>query len=82
MSSKWNQSRTIVEYSVAEPAFNGYPKRIVSPPRASSCCLEEMLPVGRIHWDDLMPFIYKRCASCGHTVRHFLEDTSTTPREH
>ena len=74
MTSKWEDSRTIVHYSAAEPPFNGYPDRIVSPPRASSCCLDEMMPLGSIHSDDDQPFFYRQCRVCSHTVRHFLED--------
>ncbi len=73
MTSKWEESRTIVQYTAAEPPFNGYPDRIVSPPRASSCCLEEMMPLGSIHWDDDQAFTYRQCRVCGHTVRHFFE---------
>ena len=73
MTSKWEDSRTIVQYTAAKPPFNGYPDRIVSPPRASSCCPEEMMPLGNIHWDDEQPFIYLQCRVCGQTVRHFFE---------
>ena len=82
MTSKWEDSRTIVRYTDAEPPFNGYPDRIVSPPRVSSCCLEEMLPLGSIHWDDDQPFIYRQCRVCGHTVRHFLDDVVTSTQAH
>lgn len=65
---------TIVEYTAAKPSRNDYPVRIVSPPTASSCCLEEMTPLGNIHWEDDFPFVYHQCRVCGHTVRRFFED--------
>ena len=74
MPSNWENPRTIVRYTAAEPPFNGYPDRIVSPPRSSSCCLEEMAPLGNLHRDDELPYMYRQCRVCGHTVRHFLED--------
>lgn len=78
MHAKWENSKTIVQYSAAEPPFNAYPQRIVSPPRASTCCLDEMMALGSIHWDDDLPYVYRQCRVCGHTVRHFLDDAVET----
>ena len=72
-----DDTRTIVHYTTAEAPFNGYPRRIVSPPLAGACCLDEMEAVGSIHWDDAFPYIYRRCPVCGHTVRHFIDDGIT-----
>ena len=74
MNDKREVAKTIVRYTTAEAPCNGYPRRIVSPPLAGSCCLDEMVPLGSVHWDDELPYIYRRCGVCGHTVRHFLED--------
>lgn len=80
MTARVDISRTIVRYTTAEAPFNGYPRRIVSPPLAGSCCLEAMMPLGSIHWDDEVPYTYRRCSICGHTVRRFLEDAVSRPR--
>lgn len=74
-------TRTIVHYTSAEEPFNGYPRRIISPPLAGSCCLEAMAPLGSIHWDDEHPYLYRRCSVCGHTVRHFFADDVRRPLE-
>lgn len=66
--------KTIVHYTTEAEPFNGYPNRIVSPPLAGSCCADAMEPLGNLHWDDELPYLYRRCRLCGHTVRHFLED--------
>lgn len=79
MKAERGSSRTIVHYTSAEAPFNGYPRKIVSPPRAGSCCLSEMAPLGTIHWDDDYPYVYRRCDVCGHTVRYFLEDSIRPP---
>ena len=62
----------IVEYNEKEASFNAYPERIVSPPHPSECCLSGMEQVGDVEEDGSWLFIYKRCRTCGYTVRHFL----------
>jgi len=63
---------TIVEYTDRKPPENRYPHRIVSPPRSSACCFSDMEPVGgatrEAHWE----FRYRRCRTCGFTVRVIL----------
>jgi hypothetical protein len=63
---------TIVEYTDRKPPENQYPHRIVSPPRSSACCFSDMEDMGRAtreaHWE----FRYRRCRTCGFTVRVIL----------
>lgn len=62
---------TIIEYRTDEPPHNYYPRRIVSPPAPSACCLGQMAKVGPGGIDARWRFYYKRCAVCGYTVRCF-----------
>ena len=82
MAAREDAVRTIVHYTTAEAPFNGYPRRIVSPPLAGSCCLDQMESVGHIHQDDELPYIYRRCKVCGHTVRQFIEGAVRRLREY
>ncbi len=63
---------TIVEYTDRKPPENRYPLRIVSPPHSSACCFSDMEPVGgatrEAHWE----YRYRRCRTCGFTVRVIL----------
>jgi len=63
---------TIVEYTNRMPPENRYPARIVSPPRASACCFSDMEDLGEAireaHWE----YRYRRCRTCGFTVRGIL----------
>jgi len=61
---------TIVEYSTQKRAINAYPTRIVSPPVASDCCSSLAIQVGEVQDERGWPFVYRRCAVCGFTVRH------------
>lgn len=63
---------SIVEYNEEKAAVNGYPERIISPPHPSSCCSSGMEQVGDVEEDGNWLYIYKRCRTCGYTVRHFL----------
>ncbi len=63
---------SIVEYNERETATNAYPKRIISPPHPSECCHAGMAQLGDVEEDGDWLFIYKRCRTCGYTVRHFL----------
>jgi predicted RecB family nuclease len=63
---------TIVEYDDRKVTRNVYPDRIVSPPRPSPCCASSMEQTGNVEDDGSWLFIYKRCRTCGYTVRHFL----------
>jgi hypothetical protein len=63
---------TIVEYDGRRATLNDYPDRIISPPFPSECCAAAMKQVGDVEEDGRWLFIYKRCQSCGYTVRHVL----------
>jgi hypothetical protein len=70
---------TIVAYTDQEPPTNLYPKRIVSPVRAGSCCFKDMEAVGTPEHDRRWVFQYRRCRTCGFSVRlilHELPDTA------
>jgi len=62
----------IVQYNERKASINAYPERIASPPHPSECCLSGMEQVGDVEEDGSWLFIYKRCRTCGYTVRHFL----------
>ena len=62
----------IVEYDERRATLNAYPDRIISPPHPSECCFSGMEQVGDVEEDGSWLFIYKRCRTCGYTVRHFL----------
>ena len=67
------QMATIVEYSAEKPARNGYPKKIISPPLPSQCCLTHMKRIGEMQVEgNGHRFYYKRCTRCGFTVREFV----------
>lgn len=69
---------TIVEYTDKAPAVNHYPRRIVSPSRSSPCCFSGMADVGGPRRDGRWEFRYRRCQTCGFTVRFV---TRTLPDE-
>ena len=62
----------IVEYDERRTTLNAYPDRIISPPHPSECCFSGMEQVGDVEEDGNWLFIYKRCRTCGYTVRRFL----------
>ncbi|HEY7676229.1 MAG TPA: hypothetical protein VIG69_04105 [Candidatus Methylomirabilis sp.] len=62
---------TIVEYRDQEQPVNEYPARIVSPPRPSACCARTMETLGRGQIEGLWRYVYRRCPTCGYTVRNF-----------
>jgi hypothetical protein len=69
--------RNIIRYTDLEPPRNEYPKRIVSPPRPSSCCSDENRAVGaRCRGRRLKPA--KICAVCGHAVKFFFPAVAGT----
>lgn len=78
--------RNIIRYTDDEKPSNEYPKRIVSPPRPSVCCVEEnRIMVGRVQELEGFKFCYKICKDCGHAVKFFypaVESTSTAVREY
>ena len=71
---------TIVEYDERRATLNAYPDRIISPPHPSECCASGMERVGDLEEDGNWLFIYKRCRTCGYTVRHFLMMRPTAMR--
>ena len=62
---------TIVEYTREKRAENAYPIRIVSPPCPKECCAGNMEQIGQIENDEGRTYYYRRCRTCGYTVRHF-----------
>ena len=60
---------TIVEYTDNKTPQNLYPNRIISPSRSSACCFSDMEPIGAALQDGHWLHQYKRCRSCGFTVR-------------
>lgn len=63
---------TIVEYSERKLPRNAYPVRIVSPPAPALCCSSHMEAIGEPQEESRWFFQYRRCASCGFTVRLVL----------
>ena len=63
---------SIVEYVDDKAAKNLYPKRIVSPRLAGPCCFSKMRLIGRPQQEGGWWFQYRRCRSCGFTVRVIL----------
>ncbi len=62
---------SIIEYRDDQAPANDYPRRIVSPPAPSACCVDHMERIGRPAFDASWRFFYKRCTTCGYTVRYF-----------
>lgn len=60
---------TIVEYTDHKAPENRYPERIVSPSQSSACCFSDMEELGGSHRDERWMYVYKRCRTCGFTVR-------------
>ena len=63
---------SIVRYTDGAPAENFYPRRIVSPRKSGPCCFSDMELVGEPHAEGRSVFQYRRCRSCGFTVRVIL----------
>ncbi len=71
--------RNIIRYSEDDPPRNDYPKRIISPPRASKCCHDENREtVGSTREVDGFKFNYKICQKCGHAVKYYFPAVVTT----
>lgn len=62
---------TLVEYRDDRPALNAYPTRIISPSRPSACCADGMALLGAPQRDGAWEYYYKRCGTCGYTVRFY-----------
>jgi hypothetical protein len=65
---------TIVRYTNRETPCNAYPRQIVSPTQANSCCFSDMEEVGRAEPDGRWMVQYRRCRSCGFAVRVALRE--------
>jgi hypothetical protein len=65
---------TIVEYTDWKPPTNRYPKRIISPLRSGPCCFSDMEEVGTTQQEGRWVFRYRRCRTCGFTVRFILRE--------
>ncbi len=78
--------KNIIRYTDDEKPRNDYPKRIVSPVSASSCCSDENREtVGSTREIDGFKFCYKICRECGHAVKFYfpaVESTSTAVKEY
>ncbi len=68
-ASREHSVATIVLYTDREPSKNAYPRRIVSPTRSSHCCFGAMADLGTPEQDGQWLFRYRRCTTCGFTVR-------------
>jgi hypothetical protein len=60
---------TIVEYTEGKTPVNGFPDRIISPPRSGPCCFSDMEEIGAAQEEGRWVYRYKRCRTCGFTVR-------------
>jgi hypothetical protein len=65
---------TIVEYTDAKKPKNQYPKKIVSPVKSGPCCFTEMEEIGEPLQDGRWIYQYKRCKSCGFTLRTIVRE--------
>ena len=63
---------TIVEYTDRKPPENRFPYRIVSPLRSSACCFSDMEDVEAAMREVKWEYRYRRCRTCGFTVRVIL----------
>lgn len=68
---------SIIEYRDDQPPANDYPRRIVSPTAPSACCVDHMERIGHPAFDANWRFFYKRCRTCGYTVRCFYAPSLT-----
>ncbi len=65
---------TIVEYTDQQAPCNEFPTRIVSPTKSSSCCFAQMDVLGDLQREGQWEYRYKRCRTCGYTVRFVLRE--------
>jgi len=72
-------TKSIIEYSDSDAPKNDYPRRIVSPTRASACCTDgSRLNVGSIREVEGFKFCYRVCQDCGHAVKYFYPSIEST----
>ena len=60
---------TIVTYTDEQPPRNYFPRRIISPTRSGPCCFSAMEDLGPVRCEDRYEYAYRRCRTCGFTVR-------------
>ncbi len=60
---------TIVTYSDTHPPVDHFPDCISSPTHASPCCTANMDTLGHLGREDRFEYTYRRCRTCGFTVR-------------
>ena len=60
---------TIVTYTDQQPPRNQFPRRIISPTRSGPCCFSAMEDLGSVRRADRWEYAYRRCRTCGFTVR-------------
>ena len=60
---------TIVEYTDQKLPRNAYPVQIVSPRTTAPCCSSHMVAVGEPQEEGQWLLQYRRCTTCGFTVR-------------
>ena len=60
---------TIVTYTDTAPPRNQFPRRFISPTRSGPCCFSSMQPVGEVRREERYEYAYRRCRTCGFTVR-------------
>ncbi len=60
---------TIVTYTDTAPPRNQFPRRIISPTHSGPCCFSHMVNLGTVRRDERYEYVYRRCRTCGFTVR-------------
>ena len=60
---------TIVTYTDEQPPLNHFPRRIISPTRSRPCCFSAMEGLGPVRRAERWEYAYRRCPTCGFTVR-------------
>ncbi|HTX52257.1 MAG TPA: hypothetical protein VMD08_02520 [Candidatus Baltobacteraceae bacterium] len=60
---------TIVTYTDTAAPRNQFPRRIISPTHSGPCCFSSMQPVGEVCREERYEYAYRRCCTCGFTVR-------------
>jgi hypothetical protein len=60
---------TIVTYTDDQLPLNDFPQRIISPTRSGPCCFSAMEDLGAVCRDGHWEYAYRRCQTCGFTVR-------------
>ena len=66
-------TKNIIVYSESEAPKNDYPRKIVSPPRPTTCCTDaNRISVGSVREVEGFKFCYKICGECGHAVKYYF----------